>query len=435
MASVVSSAVIKFWQKATGDPETFSLESRIFHAFSLVAFFLFCFELPFSLYIHLPVSAMITGIVLVAQLFLFYLSRVKGMLKPAVWCTIVAINVLSAVEYVYKAGIAGPCMLRFVMSLFMIICISDRKYWRLCVTANLVIVIGLLCWEFYNPAIVHNPYLSSRDLFLDKLVAYVMLVAVLYIGTGLILNNYNRQKVQVEEKAAALKLLNGEKDKLLSIISHDLRGPLASIQQYFGMLGETALGEAERKELEGHLLKTITNTQELVTNVLSWAKKQIGGHKMNLHHLSLNKELQPVVELFRSVAHRKGIKLDADIDPRITVTADGDMLQLVVRNLLNNAVKFSNSNTVIELKAMAHNGLCMLSVKDDGIGIAINKQRDIFSLNVKSTYGTGNERGSGLGLALCREFVQMQGGDISFTSVLGKGSVFYVTLPCEMNGE
>lgn len=434
MASV-SSTVKKFWQKATGDPETFSLESRIFHAFSVLAFFLLCFELPFSLYIHLSVSAMVTGIVLVAQLFLYYLSRVRKMLKLAVWCTIIAINVLSAVDYVYKAGISGPCMLMFVMSLFMIICISDRKYWPVCVTVNLIMVVGLLILEFNRPSIVYNPYLSNRDLFLDKMVTYIMLIIVLYVGTSQIWGNYAQQKALIEEKAAALKLLNGEKDKLLSIISHDLRGPLASIQQYFGMLGETTLGEEERKALEGHLLKTITNTQELVTNVLSWAKKQIGGHKMQLHPLLLHKELQPVVELFQSVAHRKGIRLEAEIDNRIMVTADGDMLQLVVRNLLNNAIKFSNSNTVIELKAMAHNGLCMLSVKDDGIGIAINKQRDIFSLNVKSTYGTGNERGSGLGLALCREFVQMQGGDISFTSVLGKGSVFYVTLPCEVNSD
>lgn len=435
MASVVSTAVGKFWQKATGNPETFSLESRIFHAFSLIAFLLLCIELPFSLYIHLPVSAMITLGVLVAQLFLYYLSRVRRRLKVAVWLTIIIINILSAVDYVYKSGIAGPCLLLFVISLFMVICISDRKYWPLCLAMNLAIVVSLAAWEYFHPAAIHNPYRSSHDMFLDNLVAYVMLVILLYVGTSQILRNYSRQKVLTEEKAEAFRQLNGEKDKLLSIISHDLRGPLASIQQYFSMLGEASLGQEERKELEAHLLKNITNTQELVTNVLSWARKQIGGHKMQLHPLLLQKEMQPVMELFRSVAHRKSIELNVQIDPRIMVTADGDMLQLVMRNLLNNAVKFSNSNTVIEVRAMAHNGLCMISVKDDGIGIAINKQREIFSLNVKSTYGTGNERGSGLGLALCREFVQMQGGDISFTSVLGKGSVFYVTLPCELVSE
>lgn len=426
------SAVVKFWQKATGNPEAFSLESRMFHSFSLIVFVILSFEIPFSLFINLPVAALISAMLLLSQLYMYFLSRVKKRLKLAVLLTIIITNALTAISYFYQGGITGPCLLMFVVSLFMIICISNRRYWPFCLALNLLLVITLAVWEYQHPSNIHNPYLNRLDMIMDNVVAYIILVILLYAGTTQIIRNYALQKKMTEEKALAFKQLDGEKNKLLSIISHDLRGPLASIQQYFSMLSEMKMDEAQRQSLEDHLLKTITNTQELVTNVLSWAKKQIGGHKVQLSKVHLYKETRATGELFRSVAHRKGIQLDIDIDPRIVVTADNDMLQLVIRNLLNNAIKFSESNTVIELKAMAHNNLCMISVKDDGIGIAINKQRDVFTLNIKSTYGTANEKGSGLGLALCREFVQLQGGDISFTSVLGKGSVFYVTLPCEI---
>ncbi|BAV06205.1 histidine kinase [Filimonas lacunae] len=423
---------VKFWQKVTGNPESFSLESRIYHAFSFIAFLLLLFEIPFTLLIHLPVAALIASMLLVTQGYLYFLSRIKGRLKVAVILSFVIINAFTAVNYVYQAGVTGPCLLIFIISLFMIICITDKRYWPFCLTFNLLIVIVLIGWEYFQPSLIKSPYVTRRDMFLDNALAYIVLIILLYIGTTQILTNYNNQKRQLEEKALAFKQLNGEKDKLLSIISHDLRGPLASIQQYFSMMSEMKMGDEEKKSLEGHLLKTITNTQELVTNVLSWAKKQIGGHKVQLNQINLYNSIYKTAELFRSVAHRKGIRLDMDIDKRIVVTADIDMLQLVMRNLLNNAIKFSNADTVIELKAMAHNNLCMISVKDDGIGIDINKQRDIFSLDVKSTYGTGNEKGSGLGLVLCREFMQLQGGDISFTSVRGTGSVFYLTLPCEI---
>lgn len=430
MISVLSETANNFWRKVTGDPKSFSLESRIFHSFSFIAFATLCFGIPFTLLIRLPVSTLIACLVFVIQLILYYLSRVKQKPKIAVTLSLIEINILTAVNYIFEGGIAGPNLFMFAMYLFIMICVADRKYWPFYLLMNLAIVLGLIAWEYYHPQAFGMVYQSRRDRFLDNGVAYIILAILLYSGASQILKNYNRQRELSEEKARDYQQLDQEKSKLLSILSHDLRAPLASIQQYFSMLAEMELGANEKRALENHLLKTIGNTQELVTNVLSWAKKQAGGHKVNLHEINLYQEINSTAEFFRTIAFRKGISLDIDIEPSIVVTADTDMLQLILRNLLNNAIKFSNSDTTVELKAMAHNGLCMISVKDDGIGIPINKQKDIFSLQVKSTYGTANEKGSGLGLALCKEFVELQGGDISFTSILGKGSVFYITLPC-----
>lgn len=430
MANAVSTAATKLWQKAVGNPEAFSLESRIFHSFSLIAFTILGFETIFNLCFHLTPALFITGSVLLIQLYLFYLSRVKGHLKLAVLFSIIEINILTAFDYIYESGVTGPSLLLYVTALFMIICTSGKRYWKICLIANLAIVAALLSWEYFHPDSI-VPYNSRLDIFLNNGLAYAILAILLYVGTSLILNSYNQQKQLTEEKAQAFKQLNTEKDKLLSIISHDLRGPLSSIQQYFTMLSGSDLSAAERQPLESHLLKTISNTQELVTNILSWTKNQMSGIKIHLHPLVLAQELEKTIELFRLIARRKNIQLTADINQNIMVTADTDMLQLVIRNLLNNAIKFSNTGATVTVKASADNGICTVTVKDNGIGIPADKQQDIFTLNVKSTYGTSDEKGSGLGLALCREFMQLQKGDISFTSTAGEGSEFYITLPCE----
>lgn len=430
MISAISSVVNMVWQKAVGSPEKFSLESRIFHSFSMFAFLILSFQTLLNWFLHIPASALITSSVLIIQLFLYYLSRIKGRLQLAVIVSIIEINILTCLNYKFESGITGPALLLFVTSLFMVICVSKRAYWKICLAVNLIIVISLISWEYHHPGFT-VPYDSRLNMFLNNGVAYVVLAVLLWGGTSQILNSYNHQKQLTEKKAQEFKQLNTEKDKLLSIISHDLRGPLNSIQQYLSMLGGMELGSTERRALENHLLKTITNTQELVTNVLDWTKNQLGGHKIQLHRLALGQELQKPVELIRLIAQRKGITLETDIDNHIIVTADTDMLQLVIRNLLNNAIKFSHTGTLIILSAKAGEGLCTISIKDNGIGIPRERQQDIFTLNVKSTYGTSEERGSGLGLALCREFMQLQGGDISFSSIEGQGSIFYVTLPFE----
>jgi len=125
--SVVSETVNRFWRKITGDPKAFSLESRIFHSFSFIAFAALCFGIPFTLLIHLTISTEIACAVLVIQVFLFYLSRVKRKLKIAVALSLIEINILTAVNYIYEGGLLGPSLFMFAMYLFVMICVADRK--------------------------------------------------------------------------------------------------------------------------------------------------------------------------------------------------------------------------------------------------------------------------------------------------------------------
>jgi two-component system sensor histidine kinase/response regulator len=153
------------------------------------------------------------------------------------------------------------------------------------------------------------------------------------------------------------------------------------------------------------------------------------GGTARLQAVKLSTYLDETTELFEAIALKKDITLTQIADESIIIKADPDMLQLVIRNLLNNAVKFTPNCGKIELKAVISDANCIISITDNGIGIPLGKQGEIFSLNVTSTTGTHNEKGTGLGLVLCKDYTELQGGRIWFTSVVGQGSTFYISLP------
>ncbi len=238
------------------------------------------------------------------------------------------------------------------------------------------------------------------------------------------------QKQRADEKTLALETLNSEKDKLFSIISHDLRSPLALTQQYFSALKEVEMDNEERQELEKELVNNLSNAEELLNNLLNWAKNQMQNTAPQIKKINLNQLLAKKMEVFQNIALKKDILLTTYINESIAVKADMDMLKLIIRNLLNNAIKFTPTGGKIELTATKQGRDCVIAVKDNGIGIPADKQGDIFSLKANTTYGTENEKGTGLGLVLCKDYTLLQNGKIWFTSTEGAGTTFFVSLPC-----
>src|SRR5690606_30479711 len=139
--------------------------------------------------------------------------------------------------------------------------------------------------------------------------------------------------------------------------------------------------------------------------------------------------LQQLIEIQRAEAKRKGIAFNCNIDPSLIVSADPDMLQLGIRNLISNAIKFTPAGKSINIEALEDQGRCLIIVEDSGKGIMPEKQKNLFSLKATSTYGTENEKGVGLGLVLCKEFITAQHGKIWFESTAGIGTKFFVSIP------
>jgi two-component system sensor histidine kinase/response regulator len=419
----------KYTLKLLARPQKLTLESRIFHTFSFFVLLILVIEAFFNLYLHLYVSAGLAFGVIFIQSYLYYLSRMKNKLQLAVILSAIEVNGIKAVGYYFNDGITGAALLLFAASLFILMSVSNKKLWPFLLAFNVIVVVSLILSEYWHPGIIQQHYLSRADQFKDNIVSYLVTVVLLYVGTASIRQSYTRQKNLTDEKALALELLNAEKVKLFSIIAHDLRTPLASVQQYFTVMAEVGIDAEERAEMEKNLMETIGKTQDLLTNLLKWAKNQMHGETAHLQAVQLSTYLEETTELFQTIAVKKDITLSTIADQTITVRADPDMLQIVIRNLLNNAVKFTRPGGRIVMKAIADGANCVISISDTGVGIPHKRQADIFSLNNSSTNGTGNEGGTGLGLVLCKDYTELQGGRIWFNSVDKEGTTFYISLP------
>lgn len=242
----------------------------------------------------------------------------------------------------------------------------------------------------------------------------------------------SRQNVEIQEQAQQLRELNHLKDKLFSIISHDLRSPLGSLITLLNLTQEGYFTEAGFREVIDELSKNVGYTTELLENLLKWAQSQMQGLKVEPSTFSLHKVAEEKFKLYQEQAQNKGITLKNQIDPKITAYADNAMIELVFRNLIANAIKFCDRESVVTASASVTNGKVMVSVSDTGQGISSENLHKLFGREIFSTRGTSNEKGTGLGLLLCKDFITLNGGEIWAKSVEGVGSEFYFTLPEEI---
>ncbi|MGD1892076.1 MAG: sensor histidine kinase [Cyclobacteriaceae bacterium] len=237
------------------------------------------------------------------------------------------------------------------------------------------------------------------------------------------------QNEAMDEQRKALEEMNRVKDKMFSIIAHDFRSPLNTIQGVLNLLHLDVLTPEELKNMLPHLSQKVDHSISLLDNLLNWARTQMNGLKMNVIAFPLAPEIDETVGMLLQLANQKSIRIEKDIDPDILVHADPDMIQLVVRNLLSNAIKFTMPGGIIQVSTEQQNGLIAISVSDNGIGMSEEVIAKLFTQTGYSTKGTSQEKGTGLGLALCGEFVRRNGGNIWVESEEGKGTTFYFTVP------
>ncbi|WP_316765370.1 HAMP domain-containing sensor histidine kinase [Pedobacter frigiditerrae] len=431
-----------FWHELIGSPSNFSLESRIFHSISVGIITLNGIYIPYNLFIGLYFGAL-SGLIL--EIFFFYQyynSRFKGKTHSSTLFALLGIIILG-LNYFTNSGIHGSTDLIWPAYLLLVFAISPYKQLVIWLIIYLIGFFILHSLEFYYPNLVQHPFVAGKGQFIDRVTAFPIPVVAIFIVIKFIRKSYDREKKVTEEKTIAveksnaqillqknqLEESNSEKNKLMSIISHDLRSPLTNIQNYLVLLNQLQIDNSERRAIEEALLKSTNNAMEMLSNLLHWSKSQMEGPQVHLIEVNLLAVLANTLAIENTSALKKEITLTNNIPSQLNVIADVDMLQLVMRNLISNAIKFTPQGGSINIDAKILPNECKITVSDNGQGIPEDKKNDIFSIKSKPVYGTANEKGVGLGLVLCKEFIELQGGKIDFESSLSKGSSFFIFIP------
>lgn len=241
-----------------------------------------------------------------------------------------------------------------------------------------------------------------------------------------------KEKEKLEQEVLVLREEIREKDKFFSVIAHDLRGPFQAFLGFTKILNEEDLSSAEVKEIIDLLYKSATSYFDLLENLLNWFQSQRGVIKFDPTLFVLSQKIgKEFLHSALESAKKKGIAVNFDIPKSILVKADKNMLESVIRNLISNAVKFTNhgGNIFVSAKVVSSD-FVQISVKDTGIGMNSEILSKLFCFNENSRRnGTAGEQTNGLGLMLSKDFVEKHGGKIWVESEDGKGSTFYFTIP------
>lgn len=292
----------------------------------------------------------------------------------------------------------------------------------------------VLASELLRERQVRNAIIAALMAVILGLIIFV----ILFTQNRRIAKNLSKQKQELEKTTAAiikqkeeLSQLNNVKDRFFSIISHDLRNNLTTMKLYFDLVSnKDYVPDEDGQEFTKQISSSVENTIDLLENLLVWAQTQINGIEPNPMELNLYEITENLIGLLGGSAHQKNIRLVNNVHKQHLLLADADMINLVVRNLVSNAIKFTNIGGVITITSLQNNDFLQMSINDTGVGMSESALNNLFTKNANSTtLGTANEKGTGLGLILCKEFVEKNGGTIQVTSKQHIGSTFTLTFP------
>jgi len=255
----------------------------------------------------------------------------------------------------------------------------------------------------------------------------------LFNGSAILFKNVS-QRVEsqrsLEDKNAQLEKLNALKDRLFSIIAHDLRGPLLNLRETLKLVNSDALEDEERDQVMKLLTGEVDQSVGLMQNLLDWAQSQQQGERLELSLFDAENVFREAIEPLRTSMEKKRQELEINFKDATSVYADWDRIKIVLRNLVNNAVKFTPADGKIHLWTDAIGDKVWFYIQDNGVGLSEEQMKKLKeNAPLESTYGTLNEKGSGLGLMLIRDFLKQHGSRLEIESEMGFGSTFSFGLP------
>ena len=282
-----------------------------------------------------------------------------------------------------------------------------------------------------------NKQKMQRNLLAIITLFIVLLSTAIIYGFILIRNRNKRLKRAYQDLSLSenkLRQLVSTKDRLFSIIAHDLKDPFSALLGMSELLARKSLTLSAEKLVvfSESIHKSSKNLIVLIDNLLQWARSQSGSLTIDRKILLFNKICTDVISTLQMQAKSKGVNLKMNVNEDVVVYADVNTLSFIIRNITSNAIKFSSENDIVSLFAYNKDSKIHIEISDTGVGISEDNLKRLFKVEESfSTHGTNHEKGTGLGLIVCKEFIEKNYGTISVKSKLGSGTTFYITLPSE----
>jgi len=414
------------------EKENFPLEHRIFLSAIVVGIVLSVLGGIVNFILAPSQIAVIIPLILsVSLIAIYYFVRFKKIVTPFVTpIIIIAIFGISTI-WIYNGGINGSNIMPAFIILILGILVVPNKIKKYIIILFMALNILILLIQFYRPDLITN-FPNETDRWIDNLITLIYSSYIIYLIIRFVHKNYTLERYKAEMSEIRLHQLNADKDRFISILGHDLKSPFNNLLGLSEVLKEdiSKLDIDEIETLANQIHTTAQNTYNLLEDILKWAGAQQGKIPFEPQILNFRDICIDIFEILSPNANTKNITINYSAPDKINIFADIDMLKTLIRNLVSNAIKFTNNGGVININAEQNSENVTISVSDNGIGITPDNLKKLFDISeVLTTKGTAGESGTGLGLLLCKEFVEKHGGKIWVESEVGKGSEFKFTLP------
>jgi signal transduction histidine kinase len=438
--------IVGFFSFFFASDENNSLENRLFLSTIVIGICVSFLGFIVSLIIRSSITTVITSISLSGVLLIFYyFVAVRRIFEPFIFPVIgVSFSGISVI-WIFDGGINGSDgTIALIILILALIIVPDKKR-KFVITLFISCISIIYLIQLYRPNLI-TQFPSERARWNDSFITILYSSVFIFLIIQFLLRNYTLEKRRAEVnelkyrelseslKQSELKLLklNADKDLFISILAHDLKNPFFNIQGLSELILEE-LDTPDQAEL-GKKIKLINSishsTYSMLEDLLLWTKSQSGKIEYNPSRIDLVQICKTVLDNLNILAIQKNITIKCIESKEVFLQADEEMLKIVLRNLVSNAIKFTKPGGDVKISLDQKSAELTVTISDNGVGIPTETLENLFNITHKiSTSGTNNERGTGLGLLLCKEFVEKHGGQIWADSIEGKGSQFNFSLP------
>ncbi len=452
-----SSKINVYLQKLIGNKQHYSLRHRILNISILAAILLKVLSLSVDVFLDIQWQAILfSGFALVYFIIFYFIAYYSKNYNKVILFLVAGVFILlSPISWFVNEGSSGNTIYSIFIAIVATYTLTEGKMRIKLMLLSGISILTIIALEYYFPEYIIN-YTTRTDKYLEIGIFSVVTILILVFYLNVYYNEYKQtvkklkesnqqlliaqeeskkqqkriheQNIELSKKASALKKANETKDRFYTIIAHDLKSPFNTIIGFSDLIKEAAVSNNyERiKKYSKFLTESSEQAYKLLLNLLEWSRVQTMSIEYRPESIDLKKLIEEQINVYKYTAIAKNNSIETVLE-NCFVFADKNMLETIIRNLISNAIKYTE-NGKIRIKSCYQEDACLIKIEDTGLGIDSKLLKYIFN-SPKTIPGTKGEKGSGIGLKLCKEFVETNKGRLEVISQPGKGSTFSFTLP------